>query len=469
MAGGGRERTLSKNTSKFDETIDFIIGAPPVGPRDTNPYGIVGAGNSGPSRQSVIKNGMPIVHIQPGFPSFTAGLDLMSRSNAFSSISDEFTSGGLGLTGKRLSYTQQLRDLGFSLKQPSISGFLTCAFLADAFPTDTFTNEYGENFLQKITNVASEGMSGLSQMFGAKSFTEMIGNATEAGKQMGGMTGTAFSAFGGIQDQLGKLVEKVPENSTFRRILKNVDVLAAGGRIDFPMLWKNSTYAPSYTMTIRLYNPNPSSERATAKFIIGPIAALLLLGLPQSVGAGAYSWPFIHRFYAPGIYDLDPGYIANVTVVKGGDQQQISWRQSMGVVDVRIDFGSVFNSILTNASSSRHRPTLRGYLEAMATDKKDVIGLTDFNRVNNETEQNPAVTAITKNIGSNTKGLTNGEIKDYNKNLSSQRFDQATTQEKSMLDITQVGQVVQARVTKDVKDIANNLIDLIPGGIRISF
>jgi hypothetical protein len=286
-----------------------------------------------------------------------------------------------------------------------------------------------------------------------------VGTALEG---FGKMTGAAI---GGLQN----LVERLPNNSTLRRMLSNVNVLAAGGRIDFPMLWKNSTYSPSYTMTIRLYNPNPNSQRSTAKYIIGPVAALLLLGLPQSLGEGVYSWPFIHRFWSPGIYLLDPGYIASITVVKGGDQQQVSWKQRLGVVDVRIDFGSVFNSILSNASGSRERPTLSSYLSVLADEKYGVTGVTDFSRANNETDQSPALIASSKNLATNAGGLTNNQISQYQKNITSQRADQATTQSKTQLDITEPKEAIQARVSKQIKDIAGNLEDLIPNGIKISF
>lgn len=471
MAQGSAKKATATNSSKFNETIDFIIGSPPIGPTDLAGATIkeLTGTRTTSSQQKLINNAMPLVHIQPGTPNLTRGLDLMSRTPAFTSLSDEITQADLQRTGKRGSYVEQLHNLGFSLKQgtPSISGFLTCAYLADNFPTDTFTNEYGENFLQKITNVASEGMAGISQMFGGRSFTDTVGKATQFGKSQGGVTGKVF---GGLEDFTNKIKELgagLPQNATLSRIINNVNFLAAGGRIDFPMLWKNSTYTPSYTMTIRLYNPNPNSKRVTAKYIIGPIAALLLLGLPQSVGEGAYSWPYIHRFYSPGIYNLDPGYISSITIVKGGDQQQIAWNQRMGVVDVRIDFGSVFNSILSNASESRRRPTLSGYLSAMADSKSDVYGLTDFAGVNNETNQNPATIQRTKNIGG--PATTNKERLHWSSNRAGQRADLATTQEKTQLDITEPGETIPSRINQDIKKIADNLIDLIPGGVRVIF
>lgn len=471
---GGNPPKAASNTSGFDETIDFIIGQPPVGAVD-----LAGAslqeltGNNTFNRspqQKVINNAMPLVHIQPGIPSFTKGLDLMSRAPAMTSLPDTYSAADVARSGKRGSYVQQLANLGFYLKQgnPSISGFLTCAYLADNFPTDTFTNEYGENFLQKITNVASEGMAGLSQMFGGRSLSQSLSNISDAGKAEGGWTKKAFQGADKVGDVIGKLADKLGGMSpTMGRIVQNADVLAAGGRIDFPMLWKNSTYTPSYTMTIRLYNPNPNSRRVTAKYIIGPIAALLLLGLPTSVGAGSYSWPFIHRFYSPGIYDLDPGYISNITIVKGGDQQQIAWKQRMGLVDVRIDFGSVFNSILSNASESRNRPTLKGYLAAMADEKSGVHGLTDFARANNESNQSPASIQNTKNNPANA--TTNKERLHWSANRAGQRADIAALQDKTQMDITEPDEKIPARINQDIKKIADNLIDLIPGGVRVIF
>jgi hypothetical protein len=466
MAKDSTPKATAPVSWKFNETIDFIIGMPPVNPRDTE-----GSQAGEPSRNDLQINSMPIVHIQPGIPNITKGIDLMSRSPAFSSISDEFTQTGSQRTGKRNSYVQMLRNLGFSLKQghPGVSGHLTCAYLADNFPTDTFTNEYGENFLQKITNVASEGMAGVSQMFGGRSMTDVINSILSQVGAGGGVVGTGADAIKSGMDKLSKGIKNAaPEGTTMGRILNSANLLAAGGRIDFPMLWKNSTYSPSYTMTIRLYNPNPASREITAKYIIGPVAALLLLGLPQSVGEGVYSWPFIHRIWSPGIYHIDPAYISNITIVKGGDQQQIAWKQRMGVVDVRIDFGSVFNSILSNASESRNRPTLKGYLSAMAGEKYGVKGMTDFNRADNREDQSPAAIQNTKNLDPASNPV-NTELHKRAAQLAGQRADLAPVQERTGMDIPEPDETIPARIGQDIKQIADDLIDLIPGGVRVIF
>jgi hypothetical protein len=118
-------------------------------------------------------------------------------------------------------------------------------------------------------------------------------------------------------------------------------------------------------MTIRLYNPNPQSDIATDKYIIGPIAALMLLGTPISDDGATYNWPFLHKVRATGIYDLDPAYIGGITIIKGGDQQSIAYNQRLGMVDVRIDFGSLYNTMVASNSANPARPTLKKYLNVM--------------------------------------------------------------------------------------------------------
>ena len=100
---------------------------------------------------------MPIAKIQPQIPSFSKGLTIFKLKNAWKDG-----------TGTHPSYSAMLRTLGYSVP----GNCITVAFLADNFPTDTFTNEYGESFLEKLTSMSS-GIGEMSQMFGAGSLGEV--------------------------------------------------------------------------------------------------------------------------------------------------------------------------------------------------------------------------------------------------------------------------------------------------------
>ena len=305
---------------------------------------------------------MPLVKIYPGIPSFTKGLTLFSRKPAWSSASR--------VPGAQ-SYLQMLDDHGYGLSQPigggnGADGCLVMAYQADSFPSDSFTNEYGENFLQGLTSVGSEAAASLAQIRGARNMGQVFDAVTGDISKMGEWGEFAAGALQAGGQMLGNTARALLPKA----VTGGIDVvskLMAGSRIDFPMVWKSSSFQPSYTMTIRLYNPNPASESATKKYIAAPIAAIMLLGVPVSDDGITYSWPFIHKITSPGIYNLEPAFISNITIIKGGDQQQIAYNQRLGVVDIRIDFGSLFSSMLSspNAGGGKTRPTLNSYLDAI--------------------------------------------------------------------------------------------------------
>lgn len=301
---------------------------------------------------SVIINSMPILRITPCTPNFESGLTLFS-------VSEDWK-----------SYKNILGGLGYELEKDQIQ----IAFIADNFPTDTFTNEYGETFLQKFTDVASQGMQQLSQMTGSRTGTQAIqkigGGFKNIGEGMGGI-GEILSGVGTGFEETGKALESIKGKMQGNKFLggtaKLIDKMVGGYRVDFPNIWTNSGFTPSYSVTVRLYNPNPASPEATEQYIIGPLAVILCLSIPRSDDGKTFNWPFFHKINCPGIYNLNPAVITNVTVVKGGDQQQISFNQKLAMVDVRIDFTSLYNTMVLeeNQTFEQERPTVRSYLSSL--------------------------------------------------------------------------------------------------------
>lgn len=327
-------------------------------PMTLSPFnGIFGLPPSTHISDEMIINSMPILEIVPCKPHFESGLTL------FRVDPDEE------------AFLKVLNNHGFTTDVP-----IRVAFLADNFPTDTFTNDYGETFLQKFTDVASQGMSQLAQITGARTGLQGGENIAKsiiaAGESMEGMIGTGVkaigetgaSAFRGLKSLQGQLANS--ESQLARSIgggAEIIDKLIGGHRVDFPQVWRNSAFSPSYTATIRLYNPNPGSKESTKRHIIGPIAVFLCLTVPRSDDGKTYNWPFFHKIKAPGIYELDPAVITNVSVIKGGDQQQIAYTKQLSIVDIRLDFSSLYGSLLAEEGKDTftNRPTVRSYLDAL--------------------------------------------------------------------------------------------------------
>lgn len=304
----------------------------------------------------MIINSMPQMEIIPGKPYLSRGLTLFR-------VDDDWP-----------AYRNLLANHGFTTPEP-----IKLAFIADNFPTDTFTNDYGETFLQKFTDVASQGLAEIIQMTGSTTASEAFGKfgvfGEETEKELGGIAGSIAGGVGKGAHAMEKALKALANPGAGTKGLRGVmggganmiNKMLGGHRIDFPMIWRNSGFTPSYTATIRLYNPNPSSESMTNKYIIGPLAVILCLATPQSDDGKTYSWPFFQKIKAKGIYNLDPAVITNITVIKGGDQQQIAFNQRLGLVDVRIDFGSLYGTMLVESSGMQatHRPTVRTYLDSL--------------------------------------------------------------------------------------------------------
>lgn len=304
------------------------------------------------------RDSMPICHFIPSQPSFKLGVDLFHITPAWRTSSNSDP-----------SYLQLLESHGLTTTNNAAHG-IQVAYLADNFPTDTFSNEYGENFLQSMTDVASSGASQISQFFGKKSLTEALGAAGNVLKgflpeEIAGVDikGNLEKFGSGAKDLATKLLNATGTTNA----VGMVNRLLTGARLDFPMIWKSSGFQPSYSLTVRLYNPNPRSMESTKTYIVGPIIALLLLGVPITQDGSTYSWPYLHKVISPGIFELNPGFISNITVIKGGDQQQISQQQFLAMADVRIDVGSLFSSMVagTTRIGQKSRPTIRKYMDNM--------------------------------------------------------------------------------------------------------
>ena len=130
----------------------------------TFPFGIIGLPpvDEVYISKHVIKESMPKCTIIPSEPHFATGSSLFT------------------LEPKVKEYDNLLSHAGYQIEHP-----IRLAFLADNFPTDSFTNDYGETFLQKFTDVASQGMSQIAQMTGAKSGVQGARNIGEMFKSTG--------------------------------------------------------------------------------------------------------------------------------------------------------------------------------------------------------------------------------------------------------------------------------------------
>jgi hypothetical protein len=321
-------------------SVDRIIGLPP----------------SSYISDAEMHNSMPTILIYPQKPKLSSGTTLFTLQSA----EDD--------------YTKIINNLGFSPSFP-----ITVAFQAEALPTETISNDYTETFLQKFTDVASQGISQLMQMTGSSTLSEGAGkigsDMVNMGEKMKGGLGQILKTGGGgvllAADELKSFQTYLKESGSgdanfLGGAAGTIDKMMAGHRVDYPKVWGNSAYSSTFSISIKLFNPRPGHSGDTNKYIIGPLAILLALGTPRTGDGYSYNWPFFHKVIAPGFFRLDPAVITNISIVKGGDHQQLAFTKTLGMVDVRIDFASLYESMVVEEPGTPtllSRPTVKNYLD----------------------------------------------------------------------------------------------------------
>lgn len=310
-------------------------------------------------------NFLPMVEISPLKPTPKAGLHLFDVTDASTEYKKDF---------------KDIADaLGFAdIREVDLP--IQVAFLAETFPSETFSSEYGESFLERFADVASGGLSEVSYMMGASDVGELVSSIEKGAKGAGGIIGTAGKALGWAKGQTEELVKELGTMGKAGRglatTLKAMGKLVVGGRVDMPQIWKNSSYAVSYAITVRLYNPDPSSDAATENFVLAPLTALLLYILPRSRSfhggertEGIYHFPYLCSLNCPGVFNLPAAFVSSVNIIKGGDAGLYGMNQHIGMIDVRIEFGSLFNTMVQGIQSEK-LPNLYKYIQSLQSKRK---------------------------------------------------------------------------------------------------
>ena len=344
------ETTKSNAKSRKGDPIKLphIIGLPPL---DGNQ--VV---KNGPYTDDLIRDTMPIIELFPAYPkaNFTGGLQTYRLELGMKKSSGSMTR----------SFKDELNQLyGINLYDDNTNS-LKVAFMAHSPPMDSFSNEFSESLFQGLANIASRGVRELTFIAGTENLKGLISSGLQ---KMDAATGGWIT----------KLQEKAEKSTSpaLKNIINNLggigEAAILGKRIDFPQFWDSASWSASHSIHVRLYNPFPNDIKSTNKYITGPLAALLMFVVPRTSDDGNfYHWPWCCKYKASGLFDIQSGYVKSIQVIKGGDDNVIAYNQVPGIVDVKIEFGSLYNTLVSHSNDNEpERPTLTKYLEEFQNSK----------------------------------------------------------------------------------------------------
>jgi len=309
-----------------------IIGLPP-GFSHTADGGLPeGGGTTDIDMNQLIRDSMPLLEIRPAMPELSKGMQGFTMAKT--------------PTGKR-DFVKELEEF-YEIKMRS--DMLRVAFMSNNPPTETFNNDYGESLLEGIANVASSGVRDMSFMTGGMDPSEMLKAlskkaALKEGESFGDdAAGKALEKAAGITSSILNSASGGVKN--IENISQTAKGLMMGNKLDFPLVWKNTSFSPNYSVSIKLYNPYPGDEKATLQLITAPLMALLMFVTPYSEDGNTFSWPWCCIFHIPGLVQWSPGYIKSISVVKGGNDNLIAFNQRPSLVEINMDIGLLYTSML---------------------------------------------------------------------------------------------------------------------------
>lgn len=307
---------------------------------------------------------MPVLELYPMKPKISNGLQFMTLESAYD------------------DYKKILNFHGFDLDVSAGKQCLNICFLHEGSISESFSNDYGDSFLSKFANVASEGISEARQILGASNFDELQKKGQAVAKNI--VSKVAGDTIGGFADSIFSGANNILDSG--QEFLKNLmgskagENLLIGNRLDLPLLWKGSSSTFDYNFSIRLYNPNPSSDSAHEKYIVGPLVALLLFCMPRSNDGVTYKWPFYCTINAPGMFKINHGCIKDISITKGGDGGVFTYSQRPTIIDIKISVTELFSTRVAleeDGVNDVKIPTLHNYIESLR-EKKPISSISHY-------------------------------------------------------------------------------------------
>ena len=231
--------------------------------------------------------------------------------------------------------------------------------------SETYTNEFGQSELAGgLTSIMNGKLSEVAFATGWNSDT--IKNASQEDGIIGFLASGADKTIGGLGDLIGKFAGQ-QNGEDFKDFASN-----PAQKIDIPSMWKGNSFSAQYELSVRLFCYNVNNEQEYGSKIIASLGALMQFVCPRSKQGKFYQWPFLMEFKIPGLVHLPLAYCSNMTVLKGGDVNDLSWKWRPNMIDLRMTINTVWGVTINSFNQMNDdgdRPTVSKELNTLS-DKK---------------------------------------------------------------------------------------------------
>jgi len=180
---------------------------------------------------------------------------------------------------------------------------------------------------------STDSSESFSNSVGASSISESVNGKVSSMKDTmytaGGFNMTGMKT---IKDALSGFFTGVTSQFGLAGI---AEAVKGNGFLDFPEVWKNSSFSKSYNFTMQLRSIY--GDRVSILYnIYIPLLMIFAGALPRAVGKQSYTSPFLVRAYSKGLMAIPMGIIDSLSVKRGS--AEFGWSQEQYPTSVDVSF-----------------------------------------------------------------------------------------------------------------------------------
>lgn len=196
----------------------------------------------------------------------------------------------------------------------------------DTTSTDDITNSYDTNMFQSAIDSLRSGFRHFRQI-------GQIGRLAMSTDS--GMRDRVGSVITGAAERLGLSSDDDDEANVQGAAQSVSDMVLMGNKLSFPKIWRDSEYNPNLSINVRLFSPY-GHPKAVKKFIIEPLAHLILMCAPRTSDGLSFGHPPTLHVRGHGMVHLAVGYASSISWRRGGEGTNFSLFRQPTTIDVSL-------------------------------------------------------------------------------------------------------------------------------------
>lgn len=178
-----------------------------------------------------------------------------------------------------------------------------------------------DKFIAFRVNKSTDSNESISNSTGQSTVAQFLNSQASAGRDRtfssGGSALSQIPVFGSLLKGASDVI--MGAASQVGMVGLASAVMTGSGFVDVPDIWMSSSFSKSYNFSFQLRAPAADNLSITQALYV-PLAMLLPLACPRSVGLNAFTSPFLIKAYCKGMFAVPLGIVDSLSIQRGASE-----------------------------------------------------------------------------------------------------------------------------------------------------